>query len=458
MVLYPSSEQCDGMPLLPSIHWLAALHQGLRPIVTGTAFVVILLGGSGGIVLAQTPDALAPGASPDATLPAETTGIFAEPPAIERAVELARRVRFLANGDGGEGKTGLYPELSNMVTGAGWISGGPGYRQWLFGDRLFLDGSAAISWRAYQMAQARAEFTNLARSRIAVGSQVRWQDLTQVTYFGEGPDSVESDRSEYRLQATNVVGYVTFRPARSLSINGRVGWISRPWVSSPAGTFERGNPSTQDVFPDDPVFAVTQQPAYTYHDLSVALDTRNHQNRPTRGGVYRAGWVGYSAQDDGPFSFGRSEIEGAHFVPLAGSRVVLAAHGWVVASSLRDDQTVPFYLLPGLGGNNTLRSYNDYRFHDRNLLLASVEARVALFTHVDAAGFVDAGNVAHRFSELNLDRTSIGVGLRMHRSGTTFARFDVAHGNEGWGFVFRMHDSLQLTRVARRTAAVPLVP
>jgi len=138
--------------------------------------------------------------------------------------------------------------------------------------------------------------------------------------------------------------------------------------------------------------------------------------------------------------------------------VVLAAHGWLVASTLRDDQTVPFYLLPGLGGNNTLRSYNDYRFHDRNLLLASVEARVALFTHVDAAGFVDAGNVAHRFGELNLDRTSIGVGLRMHRSGTTFARFDVAHGNEGWGFVFRMHDSLQLTRVARRTAAVPFVP
>jgi hypothetical protein len=29
--------------------------------------------------------------------------------------------------------------------------------------------------------------------------------------------------------------------------------------------------------------------------------------------------------------------------------------------------TVPFYLLPSLGGKNTLRGYYDYRFHDRNM-------------------------------------------------------------------------------------------
>jgi len=442
-----------------SIGRLASDPEGLRHVFAKTALLALLCGFTGGTALAQAPADPATGGSSKTTPAAETAGFFAEPRAIGRGVELARRVRFLANGgEGGEVKNGLYPELSNMVTGAGWISGGPGYRQWLFGDRLFLDGSAAISWRAYQTAQARAELTNLARSRIAVGSQAMWQDLTQVTYFGEGQESVESDRSEYHLQALNVVGYAIFRPRRSLSVNGRLGWISQPTVSSPTGTFKRGNPSTQEVFPEDPVFAQSQQPSYHYYELSAALDTRDQRNRATRGGLYRAGWVGYSAHDDGPFSFGRSEVEAAHFVPLAGSRVVLAAHGWLVATTLRDDQTVPFYFLPSLGGNNTLRSYNDYRFHDRNLLLASVEARVALFTHVDGAGFVDAGNVAHRLGELNLDRTSIGVGLRVHRSGTTFARFDVAHGNEGWGFVFRMHDSLQLARVARRTAAVPFVP
>jgi hypothetical protein len=308
------------------------------------------------------------------------------------------------------------------------------------------------------MAQARIELGNLARSRVAIGTQVRWQDLTQVTYFGEGPESLEADRSEYRLQSTNVVGYATLRPVQWLSMTGRVGWISRSSISSPAGSFKRGNPATQEVFPADPVFALPQQPSYAYRELLATADTRDRRGRPTRGGVYRAAWIGYSDQDSGPFSFTRSEVEGAHFVPVAGARVVLALHGWFVASKTSDGKAVPFYLLPSLGGNNTLRGYSDYRFHDRHLLLANVEARLALFTHVDAALFVDAGNVAPRVGDLNLDKTGAGVGLRVHTREATFARFDVAHGDEGWRFVFRMNDPLRLSRIARRTAALPFVP
>jgi hypothetical protein len=40
-----------------------------------------------------------------------------------------------------------------MVTGAGWISAGPGYRRHFFDGHAFVDASTAISWRAYKMAQ-----------------------------------------------------------------------------------------------------------------------------------------------------------------------------------------------------------------------------------------------------------------------------------------------------------------
>ena len=434
------------------------LRQIVRRLVTHIVLAVIALTGASGIALAQTPTLRETTAEPSvgSAPPSDQAGIFPEPRVIGRSIQIASRL--VANTDGGEVKNGFYPEFSNMITGSGWISGGPGYRYWLFGERVFVDGSAAVSWRAYKMAQARIELGNLARSRVAVGSQVRWQDLTQVTYFGESSESLEADRSEYRLQSTNVVGYVTVRPAQRLSITGRVGWLSRPSLSSPAGTFERGNPATQEVFPEDPVFALSRQPSYGSRELLATVDTRDHRGRPTRGGLYRAGWVGYSDQDSGPFSFRRSEVEGAHFVPLAGARVILAAHGWFIASQTSDGKSVPFYLLPSLGGNNTLRAYSDFRFHDRHLLLANAEARVALFTHVDAALFLDAGNVAPRVSDLNLDKTAVGIGVRMHAHRSTFARFDVAHGDEGWRFLFRMNDPLRLSRVARRTAAVPFVP
>jgi hypothetical protein len=382
------------------------------------------------------------------------TAIFAEPYAVARGIDAVTRVI----GNDGDVRDGLYAETSNLPTGSGWISVGPGYRRWLFGDYMFIEGSAAVSWRAYKMAQARFELPQLARSRVAVGTHVRWQDLTQVTYFGDGPDSLEANRSEYRLRSTNIAAYATVRPTPWLAIGGRIGRLDRPLILEPAGTFRRGNPSTQDMFASDPVFSMAAQPSFGYREASVTVDTRDHRGHPKAGGLYRAGWTGYTDQDLGTFSVRRSEAEVAQFVPVSRSRVVLALHGWLTASDTSAEGWVPFYLQPSLGGHNTLRSYADYRFHDRNLLVVNVEARVALFTHVDAAVFADAGNVAAQVSGLNLDRRSYGVGWRFHSRESTLGRFDVAYGAEGWRFLVRMNDPLQLSRLTRGLAPVPFVP
>ena len=383
-------------------------------------------------------------------------GLLAEPVVIGRAIDIGTRI--VTSVDGGEVKTGLYPELGDMVTGAGWISGGPGYRHWLFADRVFVDGSAAVSWRTYTMAQARIEFPTLAHSRISAGTQIRWQDLTQATYFGEGPASVETNRSEYRLRSGNIVGYATYRPRQWLAIDGRIGWLARPAIDEPAGTFQRGHPATSDVFPDDPVFALVEQPAYMHGETSITADTRDQKGYPTAGGVYRAALTRYSDRTADQFTFERYEAEAARFIPWVAGRTVFAVHGWLVGTSHRTGQHVPFYLMPSLGGANTLRSYAEYRFHDRALVVLNAEARVALFTHVDTALFVDAGNVAARVADLNLDRASYGVGVRVHARRATFARVDVAHGDEGWRFLLRVNDPFRFGRLARRTAAVPFVP
>ena len=47
--------------------------------------------------------------------------------------------------------------------------------------------------RAYKLAQARFELTDLAHDRVTVGSQIRWQDFTQVNYFGIGADSLVAE-------------------------------------------------------------------------------------------------------------------------------------------------------------------------------------------------------------------------------------------------------------------------
>jgi hypothetical protein len=414
----------------PSIRWSTAL---LLAVTLPAA------------AIAQTREGAATGQS----------GLFPEPAVIGHAIDAGTRIA--TSGDGGDIKNGFYPELGNMVTGAGWISGGPGYRQWLFHDRAFLDVSTAVSWRAYKMAQARFELPRLARSRLTAGTQVRWQDLTQVSYFGEGPASLEANRSEYRLRSANVVGYSVYRPTPWLAIDGRVGWLTRPDLDAPAGTFKRGNPATADVFGDDPVFRLGTQPRYLHSEASITRDTRDVRGYPAAGGVYRATVARYVDRDAHQFTFTRYEAEAARFVPVKAAHTVFALHAWLVGTHTGPEQLVPFYLMPSLGGANTMRGYGDYRFHDRALLLVNAEARLALFTHVDAALFVDAGNVAPRVSDLNLDRASYGAGIRLHARRATFARLDVAYG-EGWRFVFRMNDPFRLGRLSRRTAAAPFVP
>jgi hypothetical protein len=448
----------DGLSSAAMTTFRAALQiavvspAGVISRLAAGAFALALMGGAFPAA-AQQRVAAAPDRTATEDPAAEPEGLLPEPRLIERGIVFADRQM-----GGGEVKNGFYPELSNMITGAGWIAGGPGYRHWLFTDRLFVDASAALSWRQYKMAQARLELPQLAHGRLAVGTQVRWQDLTQVTYFGGGPESAEGDRSEYRMKSTNVVGYATFRPARRLAIGGGIGWLDRPSLGAPAGSFRRGYPSTQDVFRDDPVFSLGAQPSYVHGTVSATVDTRDHRSHPSTGGLYRASWSAYSDRDAGRFGFQRYETEAAQFVPLAGARVVIALHGWLAASTTGDGQSVPLYLAPSLGGSNTLRAYSDYRFHDRNLLVLNAEGRVALFTHIDAALFVDAGSVAPRVGDLDLGRQSFGAGLRMHSKRSTFARVDVAHGDEGWRFLFRMNDPLHLARLAKRTAAAPFVP
>lgn len=357
----------------------------------------------------------------------EPQGLIPEPAAIERLMLMGDR--RLGNG---ELISGFYIENGNMVPGAGWIAVGPGYRKWYGKGDVMTDASAAISWRGYKMAQARVELPTLMRSRFTVGGQFRWQDLPDVAYFGEGPNTTKADRTEFSLQSTNVVGYGIFRPVRWFGVGANAGWLK---------------PTVNDL----------DEPSYLHTELSMTADTRDFAGHPTSGGLYRVAASNYADRDAGTSSFKRYDAEAAQFLPLAGGRFVIAAHGWLVRTDTDDDATVPFYLQPSLGGGNSLRGYSNYRFHDRNSLLATVEGRLALMTHVDLAVFMDAGNVAARVSDLNLDKRSYGAGLRLHSRRQTFLRLDAARSDEGWRVLLRLDDPLNLARLAKRTAAAPFV-
>jgi len=384
-------------------------------------------------------------------------GLFTEPQLLANVIDNA----FDRLGHTGTPRNGFYVELSNMITGSGWVSVGPGYRRDVLNGKAFVDASAAVSWRAYNMMQARFEIPELFTERFSAGSQVMWQDQMQINYFGIGPNSIEDDQSQYRMQSIDTVGYATYHPLPSLAITGEFGFLRRPDILTPSGLFRPSVPTTTEEFPNDPGVSEPFQPNYAHTELSVTSDTRDHRSYPTSGHVLRGAVTSFVDQSTnvGTFTFRQYEAEAVQFFPVTpGRHWVLALRGWLVSSDVPIGNEVPFYMLPSLGGNNSLRSYDDYRFHDQNLLLTNVESRWALWTHLDGALFLDAGNVAARVQDLNLDKLSVGGGLRLHTGTSTFARLDVAFGAEGWNAIFRTSDPLRLARLTRRVAAVPFVP
>jgi len=333
-------------------------------------------------------------------------------------------------GAGVSAPDGLYPELGGFIAGSG-ISIGPGYRRHVFGDRMIVDASAAVAWRGSRMAQSQIEWPSLIGHRTSVGVDIKYHDFTGVDFFGVGADSRRSDRAPYRLAYIDVGGFATVRPTAWLSISGRAGSLERTAAT------------------------VTPEPNYVHADVAIEADTRDVPGYPSSGGRYRFSGAAFHDRELSRSSFRRFEGEAAHYLPVS-ARSVVALRGRVDLSQTSVGQDVPFYLLPALGGRNSLRGYDDYRFRDRDAAMVNAELRTRLFGSLDGTIFYEAGSVAPSMRALAKGslKTDYGAGLRIRARRHLLVRLDVARGSEGLQSVVSFTPSLGF---AKRIAA-PYVP
>ena len=323
-------------------------------------------------------------------------------------------------------RDGFYPEMGGMIPGAGF-SAGPGYRHQLAGTGALVDASMAMSWRRYSMMQARITWPRLLNDRVSAGGQIKYQDFTQIDYFGIGGDSLKDDRTDYRLTDVDVLGFATVHATPWLSITGRSGVLGRVHGGPGLSTLY---PSTGTRFDERSAPGLTRQPSYLHTDVAVDVDTRDVPGYPARGGRYRLSMAAFHDQDFAQFSFRRVEADAAQYVPLG--RSVLSLRGRMGVSQTGAGQEIPFYMLPALGGSSSLRGYLDYRFRDRDLLLVDAEYRWPIARRIDAAVFYDAGTVAPGAGDLTRHLTAdYGLGVRLHSATHLLARLDVARGREG---------------------------
>jgi outer membrane protein assembly factor BamA len=355
-----------------------------------------------------------------------------EPKGIEKALLYMEERRVLERFSVADG---WYPRIGGLTTGGGF-AGGVGYRTHVFGDRLFLNTSAAISTKAYKQFTAQALYPPpIWNGRVELGAGFRWNDFPQEDYFGRGNDSVLDRRVNYGLKTTDFTGMISVRPLRRLRVGAEVGHLS---PSLGPGTDPRF-PSLETLFDDAEAPGLLEDPSYLYKNLFVEIDYRDQPGNPRSGGLWRAKYGAWDDRELQRYDFGRFDAEVAHFFPIFDKKRVFAFRMRLSYTNNDPDNRIPFYFLPYIGGSDSIRGYKEFRFRDENAVFMNAEYRWEAFAGLDMALFFDAGKVRPDWEDINLQdmKTSYGVGFRFNTFKSVFMRLDLGFGGEGTQIFFK---------------------
>ncbi len=146
----------------------------------------------------------------------------------------------------------------------------------------------------------------------------------------------------------------------------------------------------------------------------------------------------YKDQDEN-FGFQMVEYEGIAHLPILREAWALSFHARMQHANEKDDQRIPFFMLPALGGGSSLRGYSSWRFRDQNSLLLQAEWRIMVNRYLDLAFFYDAGKVTARTKDIDFEnlKDDYGFGLRFHGPFSTPLRVEIARSRENsLSFIF----------------------
>jgi hypothetical protein len=342
---------------------------------------------------------------------------------------LLERVKEPPDQGGGFHVTKHFAVVFGGIKQGSGIAVGPAVSQ-TFADGGYAQVKAVYSVRNFKLLQARYDSRKLWRGRATVASRLRWQDAPDLSLFALGPDVPELS-VEYGERKIEGSARISLQLAPMLRIASGVG-IERYATSG----------GRIDLLEDERLASVPRMPGLGTHPwfshtfLSAALDSRNSPDYSVSGRLIEAAIHDYRDWHDGQDSFERVEGTAQQLLPTCGGRGVadLSAQIWLSYSSGR--RSVPFFLMPTLGGSNYLNAYRPYRFRDRNALVLKGEYRWAVHPMVDVAGVYEVGKVGPTLGSLSLDHMaeSIGAGLRVHAKTSSLVNLDIAHGRDGFGF------------------------
>ena len=322
-----------------------------------------------------------------------------------------------------------YPFFESAYAGSGFTLGA-GRSQFVSAyNTINVRGSYAISGSKRVEAEFLAPRVFDRRGVLSVIGG--WREALEVGFYGTGISTSQDNRANYSFRQPYLAGRLDLRPTRRVLVVGAGAEYSQ-WDQ------RSGNaPSVENVYTPATLPGLGAKVTYLHTQGSAGIDWRPSPGYARRGGAYTVTLHDF-ADTDNRHGFRRLDYDVVQHLPLLRDTWVLSLHGRVETTDARDDEQIPFFMLPALGGGSTLRGFASWRFRDRHSLLAQAEWRVLVNRFLDTALFYDAGKVVARRGDLDFDglKSDYGIGIRFHGPAATPLRIELAKSNEGLAIVF----------------------
>ena len=323
----------------------------------------------------------------------------------------------------------------------------PSFQSAYYGGGLTVGAGYAHHVSPYNMLDVRGTYTILGYKRIeaeftaprlfhrrgslsVVGG---WREATQAAFYGLGMSSSLQNRADFDFQQQYASGTLAFWPTRRLLMLGGGLELSQWSVQRGRGDF----PSVDAVYTPRTLPGVGAKTTYVHSQGTVAFDWRESPGYSRRGGYYGITAHDYTDRDQ-QFGFNQVDYEAIQHLPIFREAWVFSLRGIARTTYSKAGQEVPFFLLPYVGSGHTLRGFISHRFRDQNALILNAEWRIMVNRFMDTAFFYDAGKVAARRADLDLDglKSDYGFGVRFHGPFATPLRIEVSRSPEGTRLVF----------------------
>ena len=255
----------------------------------------------------------------------------------------------------------------------------------------------------------------------------RHRDYPREDFYGVGPDSAVTNRSDYRLRDELFEGVIQTRLSH-VSLMARAG-LMKPSI----------HPGTDSAFPNTEL-SNTEETApglmstadFTHMSAGAWLELRDEPSNPHRGISLGVAVSRFDDHDGSLYQFNRVVVDARQYIPLGSNRQVIALRQVAFLDSPDAGSVVPFYMQPNFGGSTFLRGYGSTRFRDNKLLAIGAEYRLSVHKHIQLAAIYEAGEVSPDMHGFNINRIKhdYGGGIRLKTPKRVILRVDVLHSSE----------------------------